>query len=124
MGWMRALVGIALIASPGAPLRLAGDSEPSAASLLLMRTIGIRDLVLGVGAITAARSGQPGDLRRWTSAGLASDSIDTLVSLASIRSIGRRDSLSAAALALAFVGGDALALRSVFDQVPSGPVPR
>src|ERR1039457_4251124 len=40
MGWLRTAVGIALIAAPGAPMRLSGQREPSGADLLLMRTIG------------------------------------------------------------------------------------
>jgi len=106
MGWLRAAVGVALIAAPGAPMRLSGREEPTGAGLLLMRTIGIRDLVLGLGSVAAARSNDAGDVRRWTTAVLASDSIDTAVSLASFRSIGKRDSFAAAVLALAFVCGD------------------
>jgi hypothetical protein len=106
MGWLRAAVGVALIAAPGAPMRLSGREEPTGASLLLMRTIGIRDLVLGLGSVAAARSNDASDIRRWGAVALASDSIDAAVSLASFRSIGKRDSCAAAALGLAFVCGD------------------
>lgn len=106
MGWLRAAVGIALIAAPGVPMRLSGREEPTGAGLLLMRTIGIRDLVLGLGTVAAARSDEVGDIRRWTGAALASDSLDAAASLASFRSIGKRDSWTAAMLALAFVCGD------------------
>jgi hypothetical protein len=112
MGWLRTSVGIALTVAPGAPMRLAGTESPTGAALLLMRTIGIRDLVLGLGTVSAARSGDQSDARRWLKATLASDALDTVVSLAALRSIGRRDSLLAAALALGFVGGDLQALRS------------
>jgi hypothetical protein len=115
MGWLRSLVGVALIIAPGAPMRLSGSEQPTSASLLLMRTIGIRDLVLGLGTVFAARSGEAGDVSRWNSAALASDSLDTVVSLASYRSIGKRDSWAAAALAFAFVCGDLLARRRVSD---------
>ncbi|MGD0313852.1 MAG: hypothetical protein ABSC90_15475 [Acidimicrobiales bacterium] len=111
MGWLRSLVGVTLIVAPGAPMRLSGGERPTAVSLLLMRTIGIRDLVLGVGTVVAARSGETTDLDRWNSAALASDSLDTVVSLASVRSIGRRDAWAAAALAFAFACGDVRALR-------------
>lgn len=91
--------------------------RPTGASLLLMRTIGIRDLVLGAGTVVAARSGDTGDLVRWNSAALASDSLDTVVSLASFRSIGKRDAWAAAALAFTFVCGDVRALRR--DRIES-----
>ena len=87
-------------------MRLSGREEPTGASVLLMRTIGIRDLVLGLGSVAAARSNDMSDARRWSAAALASDSLDTAVSLASIRSIGKRDSWAAAMLAAAFVCGD------------------
>jgi hypothetical protein len=81
--------------------------------MLLMRTIGIRDLVLGLGAVAASRSGDVKEARRWAAAGLASDSLDAATSLASFRSIGKRDSWGAALLAMVFVGGDLQALRSL-----------
>jgi hypothetical protein len=111
MGWLRTAVGIALMVAPGAPMRLSGAQEPTGADLLLMRTIGIRDLVLGLGTVAAARSNGVRDVRRWTATALASDSLDSVVSLASFRSIGKRDSVAAAVLALTFVCGDLRALR-------------
>jgi hypothetical protein len=116
MGWLRTSVGIALMVAPGAPMRLAGDESPTGAALLLMRTIGIRDLVLGLGTVSAARSTNQSDARRWVMATLASDAIDTVVSLAALRSIGRRDSLVAAGLALGFVCGDLQALRTISER--------
>ena len=113
MGWLRAGVGVVLIAAPRAPTRLVGRPAPDGAGMLLMRTVGIRDLVLGLGAVAAARSDDVKDVRRWTVAALASDSLDSVTSLASFRSIGRRDSWGAALLAMAFVGGDLQALRSL-----------
>ena len=118
MGWLRTAVGAALIVAPKVPMRFSGREEPTGASVLLMRTIGIRDLVLGLGTVTAARSangngndGEEGDsVRRWTSMAMASDSIDTVVSLASFRSIGKRDSVVAAVLAFVFACGDLVAL--------------
>ncbi len=79
--------------------------------MLLMRTIGIRDLVLGLGTVAAARSDDVRDERRGTATALASDSLDVAASLASFRSIGKRDSCSAAILALTFVCGDLQARR-------------
>ena len=111
MGWLRTAVGVALVAAPAAPIRLARGGEPTGADVLLMRTIGIRDLVLGLGTVAAARSADQADVRRWTAAALASDSLDTVASLASSRSIGKRDAWSAAVLSLVFVCGDLHARR-------------
>jgi len=106
MGWLRTAVGVALIVAPGVPMRLAGREEPTSASILLMRTIGIRDLVLGLGSVSASRSNDTTDGRRWTAMTLASDSLDTVASLAAIRAIGTRDAIGSAALAFTFVCGD------------------
>jgi hypothetical protein len=91
-------------------LRISGREAPTPVSILLMRTIGIRDLVLGVGTVAAARRGD--DIRRWTSAGLASDSLDVVASLAFAPTIGRAESAGAAAAALVFAAGDIVALGS------------
>ena len=120
MGWLRTAVGVALIVAPAAPMRLSGREEPTSAGLLLMRTVGIRDLVLGLGTVAAARSSDVQDVRRWTAAALASDSLDAAVSVASFRSIGNRDSWSAAVLALAFVCGDLHARRRSPDEPGRG----
>jgi hypothetical protein len=110
MGWLRTSVGVALIVAPGASMRVAGGEPPSGATLLLMRTIGVRDLVLGLGTLASHRSGVSGDERRWLVATTASDALDTVAGLAARRTIGTRDSVVAAGLALAFVGGDLMAL--------------
>jgi hypothetical protein len=110
MGWLRALVGVVLVLSPAAFLRTSGGEAPTGVSVLLLRTIGIRDLVLGAGTVSASRRGSPADARRWTAAGLASDSVDVLASLAAGRSIGRKESAGAAGAALAFAAGDLVAL--------------
>jgi hypothetical protein len=112
MGWLRTAVGAVLVAAPGPFLRLSRREQPTGASLLLLRTIGIRDLVLGLGTVAAARSEEVNDLRRWTAATLASDSLDVVASLASMRSIGRMNSVVAGALALLAVSGDIQALRT------------
>jgi hypothetical protein len=114
MGWLRAAVGVGLIAAPRVPLQLPGRELPTEASVLLMRTIGIRDLVLGIGTVAAARADRGGgDVRRWIALTSASDALDVATSLASFRSIGKRDAIGAALLALTFVGGDLIARRSV-----------
>jgi hypothetical protein len=70
--------------------RVAGTSMP-----LLMRTVGIRDLAVGVGTISALASGSADDLRRWLAAGLVSDALDVAAGVASARSTGIRGVISA-----------------------------
>lgn len=122
MGWLRTTVGAALMTAPGAPMRLAGTESPTGTALLLMRTIGIRDVVLGLGTVRAAQAGDPSDAHRWVKATLASDALDTAMSLVAMRSIGRRDALLAAGLAFAFVCGDLQALRNSSERQLSTPI--
>jgi len=111
MGLLRTSVGVALLAAPGVPLRMAGGGTPTGASLLLMRTIGVRDLVLGLGTVAATRDEDGDGSGRWLRATLASDALDTALGVLAVRSVGRRDGVVAAGLAAAFVCGDLLALR-------------
>jgi hypothetical protein len=112
MGALRCAVGATLIVWPERFLRLSGREAPTGASILLLRTVGIRDLVLGLGAVKAARSGAGDDLRRWTVMGATSDCLDVVASLMSRRAIGHAEATGAALTAGVFVIGDALALRS------------
>jgi hypothetical protein len=68
----------------------------------LVRTIGVRDLVLGAGTLGAVRGG-PQRALSWSRAGLLSDVGDTLVALASRRELGIRGTLVAAGAPLPFV---------------------
>src|ERR1700683_1202714 len=113
MGWLRVGVGVGLIVAPRWFLRLSSREEPTGALVLLLRTIGIRDLVIGSGTVSAASKGTSTELSRWTSIGMASDSMDVVASLASWRAIGSGESVGAALAALVFAVGDAAVLRSI-----------
>lgn len=113
MGWLRTAVGATLIAVPGPFLRLSRREQPTGASVLLLRTIGVRDLVLGLGTLAAARSEEVSEIRRWSTVTMASDSLDVVCSIASMRSIGRLNAMGAAAVALIAVSGDVQALHAI-----------
>ena len=93
---LRCLVGAALIAKPA--MATSGDAGRTA----LVRTIGVRDLVLGAGTLAALR-GAPQRALLWTRAGLLSDVGDTLVAVASRRELGTPGTLVAAGAPLPFV---------------------
>jgi hypothetical protein len=113
MGWLRTAVGAGMVVAPSRVLRLSGREAPTPVSILLMRTIGIRDVVLGAGTVAAARRGDDDGIRAWTSAGLASDSLDVVASVAAARAIGGAESAGAALAALVFAIGDLMALGSL-----------
>jgi hypothetical protein len=115
MGAARLAVGLALMAAPAAAMRVSRREEPTGASVLLMRTIGIRDVVLGLGTIGAAQSGDA-DVRRWLRIGLLSDSLDVVAGLVSARAIGTPEAVFAVGAAATFVGLDRWAINSL-DRV-------
>jgi len=108
MGYLRAAVGVTLIVAPQATAKLLRADDPSAGFALLIRTIGIRDLVLGIGTVRATYS-SPDETRPWLLAGLASDSLDVIAGAALTRTDAKAGVL-AAVIPLPFVTGDLQAL--------------
>ena len=78
----RICVGVAMILVPGRFFKQASGTET-----LLMRTIGIRDVVIGSGACAALAAGAGEEFRRWASMGLLSDNADVIAGLISSRSL-------------------------------------
>ena len=68
-------------------------ATPSA--LLFTRTVGIRDLVLGLGTARAACWGGEGHVGGWVLAGLLSDGLEGGAAPAATRALGRRGLVSA-----------------------------
>jgi hypothetical protein len=111
VSWIRIGVGLLLAAVPGAFVRRFVQDEPSGSLILFTRTVGVRDLALGLGSLAAVRSESPDDVGRWVRAGLISDSLDLVAGLASPRLIGRRGVAIATATVLPVIALDTLALK-------------
>jgi len=69
---------------------------------LLLRTVGIRDLAVGVGTAAALYTSSRDELRGWIAAGLFSDTLDVAAGLAGSRTTGIR-ALSSALMAAPMV---------------------
>ncbi len=78
----RLCVGVAMLLVPGRFFKQASGTET-----LLMRTVGIRDVVIGSGACAALAGGAGVEFRRWASMGLLSDCADVVAGLTSSRSL-------------------------------------
>ena len=91
---VRLCAGVALGGLPNLFLRWE-HAPPGSSMTLLMRTVGIRDLALGLGSASALRSGSTDELERWVSAGLLSDVLDVAAGLASARTTRARGLVSA-----------------------------
>ena len=108
MGYLRASVGVALIAAPKVTMKLLQGEESSDGFAMLIRTVGIRDLVLGIGTIRATYASTD-ELRQWLLAGLTSDSLAVMAGAA----LSRRDfkaGILSALVPLPFIAGDLQAL--------------
>jgi hypothetical protein len=99
----RVAVGATMILAPGCFFSPESDRE-SGTVTLLMQTIGIRDVVLGLGACAAWARGGDGEFRRWAAVGLISDSADLLLRLRSRPLIGTKSALIATLAPVPFVG--------------------
>jgi hypothetical protein len=101
----RVAVGVAMVAAPGLFLRSRTGTET-----LLFRTIGIRDVALGLGACVARAKGDNVALRSWACAGLFSDSADVVTGLTSRGSVGSGGATIATLTPLPFVAAGILGL--------------
>jgi hypothetical protein len=116
VSWVRIGVGLLLAVAPGMFVRRFVQDEASGSLIMFTRTVGVRDLALGLGSLAAVRSESTDDVRRWVRAGLISDSLDLVAGLASSRLVGRRGVAIATATVLPVIALDALALRQVADS--------
>ncbi|MDQ3784996.1 MAG: hypothetical protein M3360_09000 [Actinomycetota bacterium] len=76
LGWTRVGVGAAFLFAPAKTSKLwMGQNVDSVYTRMAGRTLGARDMALGVGLLTAMRRGSPA--RGWLEAGVLADSVDT-----------------------------------------------
>jgi hypothetical protein len=117
----RAAFGAVLTVKTARLLRLmVRNEEPTGSLFLFARTVGIRDLVLGVGTLMASfGDDKTDDLRRWVRASIASDALDVVSGMASARHVGVVGSLEATAASIPFVAGGWWGLRRLFDPAPA-----
>lgn len=107
---LRLAVGVAMLLAPKSLRRWQAPDDPSGPTLVLMtRTVGIRDIAVGVGTAVAART-EHAELRRWIAVGLVSDALDTLTGAVSFWRSGRRGDLAAALIPVPVVLADLWAL--------------
>jgi hypothetical protein len=99
----RIAVGTGLLLNPGLSMRTwIGRDAALPSARVLTRALGVRDLVLGAGAIASLEAGE--GTERWLQAALAADATDLLVTLAHRRELprgGRKLVIGMAAAAVA-----------------------
>ena len=110
VGWLRVGTGVVLAIAPRSVVRLQATDEPPGSLVLMTRTVGIRDLVVGIGWLTALRSGTDRDLRRWVALGLLSDVLDALAGAFGARLVGKRGASVSALVPVPVIAADIYAL--------------
>ena len=81
-------VGAGFLLAPGLCLRLSlGAVEAGPVTRMLARSVGARDIALGLGALMALRHQAP--LRGWLEAGALADAGDALTTVLGFRHLGR-----------------------------------
>jgi len=97
----RAILGLVMLVLPGIPARLAfGESSPRIRAMV--RMLGVRDLILGVGALTTVKERTQD--AEWVGMGAIADAVDGLVTLTSPRLPLRTRLIGPGALAAAVLG--------------------
>jgi hypothetical protein len=117
IGYLRVAVGLGLIMAPYAVARLQTDASPSGSRALLIRTVGIRDVVLGIGTVMAARSVE-GDTSRWVGLGLVSDTLDVVAGAISASKSRTWGDLAAATVPVPVIIADLQVLAALRGQRP------
>ncbi len=86
----RAALGVVAFVAPTVPARpWVGHADARLPAVrLFARTLGARDLALGLGALIALREGD--DVRGWVEAGGLADTGDTIATLVTFRSLPKR----------------------------------
>jgi hypothetical protein len=116
IGALRVTVGVALAFAPRWFQREEHAETAGSSTDLLTRTVGIRDIAIGLGTAAAAQSGTAAELQRWATVGLLSDVLDVIAGLSSLRSIGKRG-LLAAIVPLPVIAGDLWLLSQIQAEV-------
>jgi hypothetical protein len=90
----------------------------------MTRTVGIRDLVVGIGSLSALRSGSDLDLRRWIRVGLLSDVLDVIAGAFGAQLVGVRGASVSALVPIPVIVADIYALSIMnTDACASEPCP-
>jgi hypothetical protein len=108
----RAVIGLSALFLPGLLNRVWFGQKATPQAKALTRLIGVRDVALGVGALTSVKEQTQGP--EWVSMGAVADAVDAVVSLF-LRDAPKRSRLLAAGAAASAVAGMVIA-RDLADQ--------
>jgi hypothetical protein len=115
----RVAIGGALLVAPGlAGSRWIGEAAHQRSAKVVIRGLGARDVVLGLGTFRAIDRGAP--VAPWLQAGMLSDGVDFVATTLAIRDLPWRASVPTLGIAGSAVALAARALRG-FDRTSRAP---
>jgi hypothetical protein len=101
---LRAAVGVGIITLAKRALTFRTKGVPDGSAVLALRIVGARDLLIGLGTLSAA--GDEKQLMRWSAVGCANDVADAVISGASTSLIGKPTAALTASGSLPFVAAE------------------
>jgi hypothetical protein len=108
----RALIGAALVVAPQSPGGdWVGDDARTPGGRVAMRALGAREVLVGIGALRAARSGSASEAVAWSLGLAACDVVDGVATLAEARELPRMGAAVGAFALSSAVAGAWIALR-------------
>lgn len=104
---LRALVGVSIIALAKRALAWSNKGEtggPDGSAVLSLRIVGVRDLLIGLGTLAAARDER--QLVRWSAVGCANDVADSVIAGTSADLVGKGAAAGTAFGSVPFVAAE------------------
>ncbi len=95
----RVVIGAALVAKPQSQVGTGwiGEAAAQPTSALLFRSVGARDMALGLGTLAAQRSGSP--LKPWLLGATLADTVDLVATFAAGKAVPKQGKAAIALLA-------------------------
>jgi len=101
---LRAAVGIGILALAKRALAWRTKGAPDGSAVLALRIVGVRDLLIGVGTLSAARDGR--QLVRLSAVGCANDIADAVIASGAGNLVGKGTAALTASGSLPFVAAE------------------
>jgi len=121
VAWGRVGIGLTAALAPSVMARpWIGDAADSAGARLLARTMGGRDLALGIGTLRGLAQSDR-DARPWVALGGLADGVDAVATAMAFRSLPRRSRWGIAALTIGAAAVSARAASALDSVRDSGP---
>jgi len=117
-GYARATLGVVMLLTPGliGGMWIGADAKRRGVKALT-RALGIRELIIGAGAVVAANEGT--QLRRWVEFGMVADATDAAATFVAVRHLPRANAVLGVVAASSGAVAGAWLLTQLPEETPS-----